>query len=267
MTDCGTHARRVAVAGGADLRVSKTSHAPNTLLPAHSHPHATLTCVLGGGYHENFGQGMSELPSLSVVVKPAETIHENRVDARGARCLLLEVSVSSLAEGDLKLFAKPISFILGVSAVNVLRALAYLAERQSADSSLEIESVATELLGWIDGEQSPPSRCVSSRIRRVRERLDDCPSVVPTLAELAREANCHPIYLARAFRRAYGASVGEYARRARIARAARGIATARASSLSGIAQQCGYYDHSHLSHEFRARTGLSPSDWREATTG
>jgi AraC-like DNA-binding protein len=53
----------------------------------------------------------------------------------------------------------------------------------------------------------------------------------------------------------------------RIAYAARSIATSRARTLSEIALDHGYYDHSHLAHEFRAQTGITPLEWKAQALG
>jgi AraC family transcriptional regulator len=64
------------------------------------------------------------------------------------------------------------------------------------------------------------------------------------------------------FRNAYGESIGSYARRVRLTRAARAIASTDRETLSRIAMRTGYYDHSHLAHEFQTRTGMAPAEWR-----
>jgi AraC family transcriptional regulator len=73
----------------------------------------------------------------------------------------------------------------------------------------------------------------------------------------------HPVTLARAFRRAFGCTVGEYVRRLRIERAARQLADSDLS-LAEIALGAGFSDQSHFSNLFRRHTGLSPFQFRRA---
>jgi AraC-like DNA-binding protein len=47
----------------------------------------------------------------------------------------------------------------------------------------------------------------------------------------------------------------------RLARAARLLAEGR-EDAGRIALRAGHYDHSHMSRDFGARTGVSPSEWR-----
>jgi len=84
------------------------------------------------------------------------------------------------------------------------------------------------------------------------------------LRDLACEAGHHPSYVARTFRRTFGLSIGDYARSLRVASVARALSTSKAS-ISAIAHHSGYCEHSHMTHEFARRTGMSPAAWRDAT--
>jgi AraC family transcriptional regulator len=220
----------------------------------------TLTAVLGGGYYESLGGGMTELPSMSVVVKPAQTLHANQVDARGAHCLVVEFSAESVQYAEL--FPKPSFIILSRGAEIILKTLVSLGRCDAQQGAFELESLAIELATFAGLETRSREVRPGIRLKRVVERLTDSPTGTPTLDDLAKEAGCHPMYLTRLFRKAYGESIGCYARRIRIGNAARAIAENDRGSLSRIAQAAGYYDHSHLTHEFRSRTGITPRQWR-----
>ena len=71
----------------------------------------------------------------------------------------------------------------------------------------------------------------------------------------------HPVHLARVFRRHHGCSMGEYARRLRVERAAEAL-TSTGLPIGRIAHRTGFADHSHLSRTFRRMTGESPSEYR-----
>jgi AraC family transcriptional regulator len=76
----------------------------------------------------------------------------------------------------------------------------------------------------------------------------------------------HPVTLARAFRRSFGCTVGEYLRRLRIERATEQLAGGD-TPLAEIALAAGFADQSHFSNVFRRRTGMSPSAFRRAARG
>jgi len=87
-----------------------------------------------------------------------------------------------------------------------------------------------------------------------------------TLGELAAAVGVHPVTLARAFRRSFGCSVGEYLRRLRIERAAAQLGGSE-TPLATIALTAGFADQSHFSNLFRRETGMSPSAYRRAVRG
>jgi len=71
-----------------------------------------------------------------------------------------------------------------------------------------------------------------------------------------------PPSLARAFRRRYGCTVGEYVRRLRIEFACRELAGSE-KPLASIAQNAGFFDQSHFSKTFKLLTGQSPAAYRK----
>ena len=97
-----------------------------------------------------------------------------------------------------------------------------------------------------------------SVIGKVQEQLED--PDVPPIAQLSREAGFHPVYLARLFRRTVGMTMSRYARRSRVRRVV-GLLE-RGHSLSAIAHETGFADHSHMCRTFRAETGVTPSQYR-----
>lgn len=81
-----------------------------------------------------------------------------------------------------------------------------------------------------------------------------------SIYELAKR-NCRTVrQLQRNFKELIGLSPKEYSNIIRFQYALRLIRNPNQSrSLSDIAFECGYYDHSHLSNEIKRNTGLSPS--------
>ncbi|MFL5638193.1 MAG: helix-turn-helix domain-containing protein [Gemmatimonadaceae bacterium] len=254
-----TSGRQFVIAHTDLLRASRTEHPRDVVLPPHSHSVATITVMLGGGYWESDGDHDQHLPCMAVVTKPAHTSHSNRVDSRGARCLLLEFPRRSVELPEVaRLFQRLRIIDLTRGADLVLRIL-----REEPASAMEVDALSMELVTLlIDETLSPPTTTSGRWLERVRDQLHSDVLGSSTLRALAAEAGCHPVYLARAFRRRFGESVGSYAQRLRLARSARDIADSAGKSLSEVAHRRGYYDHSHLSRDFRLRTGMSPAEWR-----
>ncbi|MBA2688817.1 MAG: helix-turn-helix transcriptional regulator [Gemmatimonadaceae bacterium] len=232
-------------------------------LPQHSHSVATITVILSGSYQESVSGGFQHLPSMSVVVKPPDVPHSNIIGTAGAQCLLIEVPDSALLRmrDVTTLFNEPRLIPLSISAPLVIRSVHYLSALTRCD--LSIESLVLELTSIIAIECGSMEVGRSSpHLHRVIQVLNDLPSDQITLPALGRVAGLHPMSLTRAFRRTYGMSIGGYSTSLRVARAARRLSDEGETSISRIAIDTGYYDHSHITHDFRIRAGVTPTEWR-----
>jgi AraC family transcriptional regulator len=143
---------------------------------------------------------------------------------------------------------------------------AYRLWRQLVDfddtSMLAIEAEVQELLARSAGALESSARASDPAwLARARARLEDDVGNVPGIAELAREAGLHPVYFARAFRRAFGCSPGDYLRQRRIDLAIAGLCGG-VRPLAEVAGDCGFADQSHMSHALQRAVGLSPLQLR-----
>lgn len=129
-------------------------------------------------------------------------------------------------------------------------------------SALTIEAEVHALLARSAGVSEPAADASRSGwMARARARLQDDVGNVPGIAELAREAGLHPVYFARAFRRAYGFSPGDYLRRRRV-EVAIAVLCGGTRPLADVAGACGFVDQSHMSHALQRAVGLSPLQLR-----
>lgn len=78
---------------------------------------------------------------------------------------------------------------------------------------------------------------------------------------LARRAGLSTDQLERAFSQVLGTSPKQYILRARVEEAATLLATTT-TPIADVAARCGYYDQSHLTRQFSALTGLTPTRYR-----
>lgn len=86
------------------------------------------------------------------------------------------------------------------------------------------------------------------------------------LEVLAAVANLSPYHFARLFRRTTGLAVHQYVIRERV-EAAKGLLRAGEGSVSAVAVQVGFSDHSHLARHFRRFVGVSPARFRARLWG
>ncbi|MBI4501682.1 MAG: helix-turn-helix transcriptional regulator [Gemmatimonadetes bacterium] len=100
-------------------------------------------------------------------------------------------------------------------------------------------------------------------LERVRERLHSEFEQPPSLEQLAGDAGVHPIHVAKAFRHHYGCTVGEYIRQRRLEVACHRLATTDIS-VSRIAHNTGFADHSHFARTVKRYLGEAPTSFRQA---
>lgn len=252
----GVMNRAVQVGG---IRLTETSHVPNTRLGVHRHAFPAVTFVLRGGFAEDFGPGrLHECGAMSVLVKPAGAPHSNRYSSRGARSFILECTDDSAPFGELDDCAPHVA---GARLVLPMLEL-YAAFLMSAPERL----VLAEEIGFEAARAQSARR--DWRIARrprwlttVAEAAADSCTRPTSLAMLAGQAAVHPVYLARAFRRHFGQSLGAFMLQCRVRRAMDRLAST-SDAISGIAMDCGFADQAHLTRLFRREVGVPPAVFR-----
>lgn len=237
---------------GDGFRVREIVYAPGQRQPLHAHDFDGISLVIGGAIRERVGRHEEIATCLSIVVKPAGVVHADDVGARGARTV--QVLLDSEVEG-----LGPWRWMHAGEAVSGFLALRRLL---SADREEGLEDRVLDLLGEVTSTDAPARSNPPAWLQNVKEALDDQLSANPPVRDLAREADVHPVSLARAFRRHYGTTPTEYRRRQRVRRAARAIERS-GCHLTRIAHATGFSDHSHMCREMRAATGLTPTELKE----
>lgn len=99
---------------------------------------------------------------------------------------------------------------------------------------------------------------------RVRDFVDINLGEPITLEGMAGAACLSPCHFVRMFRRSTGQTPMHYLRRRRVEYAKRLLAGG-GLSISEVALQAGFCDHSHLCRIFRQETGMSPGQYRQYT--
>jgi AraC family transcriptional regulator len=83
-----------------------------------------------------------------------------------------------------------------------------------------------------------------------------------TLAEIATEVRCSPVYLTQVFQQVEGLPLYRYQLRLRLARALDLLA--HYHDLTTLSLDLGFSSHSHFSAAFREAYGRSPSEFRQS---
>jgi AraC-like DNA-binding protein len=114
--------------------------------------------------------------------------------------------------------------------------------------------VVVSVEAQLDGDEA-------SGLRAAVELAHDRATDALLVGDLAAAAAMSTDRLERAMRRALGVSPKQYVLRLRAERAADLLATTDLPIVR-IAAECGYYDQSQLTRQFRDHVGMSPSDYR-----
>jgi AraC family transcriptional regulator len=244
-----------------DVILTETVYPPRTRIPRHSHAAAYLCYVRSGGYTETYDSKTRACGPRTVAFHPGGEEHAEEFGDRPAHSFNIELPPAFLSrhceclpllDGQAEFRGEPLAG---------LAARLYREFLESADG-LTLECLLSELLAQGLGQLRGEVRAGVPRwLERARESLHDRFRDRIRLADLARDAGVHPIYLASAFRRHYRASVGEYARRLRVEFAARELEQP-GLTLADIAAAAGFADQAHLTRVFKEYTGLTPGEYR-----
>jgi AraC family transcriptional regulator len=256
-----TMVRRI-VAGG--FTVTQGMHRHGAELPWHDHPTPTICFVLKGAFTESWRGGSIACTSSTLKITPAGERHWDRFNRGDVQGLLIE------ADQDQVDSIRPHSAVLDEREAFQGGPLSTYGWRvyhemqlMDATAPLAIEGLLLELVAAAARLRvhTPRGRDLPVWLQQARERIHEELGRRPSLSGLAQAVGVHPVTLARAFRQAFGCTVGEYIRNLRIERATMQLAHTDLS-LTEIALGAGFSDQSHFSNLFRQHTGFSPSRFR-----
>jgi AraC family transcriptional regulator len=258
--------RRVGRVAAGGFTISEGIHHHGSELPWHQHETPTICFVLKGGFTELWRGGSVACTSSTMKITPAGERHWDRFNRGDVRGLLIEPGASEVAR------IQPYSAVLDERLSfhgGLLPAIAWRIyeemRRMDAAAPLAIEGLLLELVAAAARlrERTGGSGRRPRWLDDAREQIHTELAARPSLSGLAESVGVHPVTLARAFRRAFGCTVGEYVRGLRIERATNQLAQTDLS-MAEIALGAGFSDQSHFSNLFRRHTGLSPYKFRRA---
>jgi AraC family transcriptional regulator len=255
----GEQIRSLAIAG---LTLSETRYQPCSSVPLHCHEHAYFCMIRRGTYREEYGGGNHRCCGpLMLAFHPPEEVHAEQFDDDEVRSFNVEITSSWLRgiHGNVSM-VQPFDAQGGPLATIMMRLFDEF-ERPDVSSSLVIEGLTLQLLGLSVREKRSDSD-IPRWLKRVRDQLTDECAVSFTLTALAAEAGVQPSYLACAFRRHFGCTVGAFVRRQRVELACQQLANTD-MPLAVIALRTGFADQSHFTRTLKRLIGLTPSAYRK----
>jgi AraC-like DNA-binding protein len=237
--------------GAADSRLRIVRYPGGGEQRSHAHANSSITLVLRGRILEHVGRATGEAEPLSVIVKPAGTVHS---DAFAERTETIQILLS--ARDDAALCGGGMRDWRCEHAPASARAmlkLAMLATRARPSAAGSFDDLLVELIAAIArggrAERSPVPRWLGT----AREAL----AAGGSTRDAARASDVHPVTLARRFRDCYGETPSAFRGRLRAGRAAALLVSADAP-LADTAFASGYADQPHMTRDLGRRFGVSP---------
>ena len=127
--------------------------------------------------------------------------------------------------------------------------------------------VVTGIIGLSQDVRAPVSaKEIPLEIAAALQRLETAFGTALTPSSLAVMARLPAARFARIIKRVFGITPGQLIAKTRIAAASR-LLSETARTISDIAHDCGFADHSAFTRAFRAVTGLTPTEFRRNEEG
>jgi AraC family transcriptional regulator len=244
------------------LRMGERTYAAGVKMRLHAHALPSMSVLIHGALRERAGRATETALPFSVSFMAADVRHDDEFGPEGAT--MFQVFFTPEDRG----LIDACSAMSGWSwshAGAIGRQFARLAMEFRENKNVDLyEQRVVDILatGASDDRARGPAPAWLDDIRELIDDLDGWPRV----ADIAATARVHRVYLARQFRRYFGCSVSDYIRRRRVQAAASRIST-RGKTLSEVAHECGFHDHSHLCRAFRRECAMSPSEFARRPMG
>ena len=255
---------RIKSSEAARFAFVEAAYLPSQVHPKHSHERSSFCLVLRGNFTETYGRDSLTCSASTLLFYPAGEVHMEHFHKAGTRCFIIEVQPSWLEQ--LRQYS-----ILVDQAANFhggkIPGLAMRAYQEFCAldefSPLSIEGFMLEMIAEISrySQQLRNGKPIA-RIELVRELIHERFSESLTLIAISELVGLHPVYVAQAFRKAYGSTVGEYIRRLRIESACRELSKLDLP-IARIAANVGFFDQSHFTRTFRRLVGVTPAEYRK----
>jgi AraC family transcriptional regulator len=249
------------------LLFAELVHPACQAVPTHTHHTAFYHLTLTGFYSESTARGIVAFGPLASAFTRSDTTHYARAGSAGAHIFSLEIGPSRIQEL-LQLQKEPETVydcIGGPLSCLGIRLFQEYKAGHAADK-LTVDSLVWELLAAAAKLRLSKSEKTPSWWPRVIELIHYDFARDLRISDLAREANVHPVHLARVFRSLSQQTAGEWIQRLRVKAACEKL-VASDQSIAEIAAEVGFADQSHLTRTLRRYTNLTPGALRKCFGG
>jgi AraC family transcriptional regulator len=256
----GTHFGQVkTVRQMGSLIVAESRYQPDLETPSHWHQTASFIMVFAGSYREEFAQRQFACGPGGILYRPAGEIHRDRIGSSGAYCVMVEMPAEWMqkvaATGSVLSAPRQAPHDAGI-AFRLRRELVLCDEL----SPFAVEALTMELA--CEMQRTEVKENASPRwLLQLRERIEEEFASLPPIQMLAREFGIHPGHMSRAFRRRFGCTIGEYARRRKIEYCCEHLCR-DTTDLCDLAMRAGFSSQAHMTRVFKMHIAMTPGQFR-----
>ena len=230
-------------------------------IPEHTHLSAHFVLVVRGVYLTAALPYEGPCGPSTLVYNPSGTTHRDRFRSIGGKFFTVSIRPDIAAQIEKKIYS-PVAFMTGEITRTILGAYSEFHD-QTEFSPLILEGLGLELAGKTGQRFCNLDHQIPRWLKIARDFIQDSRYSCLRVKDISDEVGVHPIHLARAFRKFFHSSPGEYARKCRMERVREFLATSKAP-LAEIALQVGFKDQSQFTHAFKQFTGMTPGRFRRA---
>lgn len=252
----------------AGVELSETRYAALSELPEHVHRNRYLCFVKRGSFLERGGSRTTECRSGTLIAHEPGERHSNVFSADGGTCFNIQFGPNwnGRLNASWETVPRTLALAMVPAVTAALISLRSELDHHDAASALAIEGAVLVLMAELSRSATIADIRRGSWLPLAVSYLHDNRLAPFSLGNVAKAAGIHPVHLARSFKSQKGCTVGEYARRLRIAWACEAL-TRPTDTISQVAHSAGFADQSHFTRVFRRMIGCRPSEFRRRLHG
>ncbi|MEL7119154.1 MAG: AraC family transcriptional regulator [Bacteroidota bacterium] len=209
----------------------------------HHHDLFSISISIKGTVIENSTKETFIAPAGSLFVKPPGVLHSNSF-TENATLLSFNFLDSSYYKLNLR------QHLILPSFVGVATFFEFLFSKDKKENIHKLQALVDQHLNNYDID-------VPYWLREVKMILNGHFYEPLSIKQLAREVNRHPFYVARTFKEFFGLDIKSYQRHLRIQHALKHMVTPD-KNLTSIAYECGFFDQSHFTRDFKRELSVRP---------
>jgi AraC family transcriptional regulator len=226
----------------------------------HAHENTHLTLIVAGGTTEQRKKGASEAIPGNVLFYHSGEKHRNGNTQHPSKNINLEIEPRFYESYGLDEHAFAVSRLNHTSVALCLLKMYSASVHDPVNAGCSVHSL---LLSLFSLKQEPDtSKGIPDWVPKLRDILHDHWQELPTLHELAKLINVHPVTISKFFPRYFHCTLGAYIRKLKVQKAL-ALLQQPGRSLTDIAYTCGFFDQSHFIRTFKWETGFLPKAYKK----